>query len=66
MRKTTYWLVACCVLTSFTLGCFGGGTTTTTTVKPMEAYEQDAAKQITPDNADAELQKLMKDIDSDS
>ena len=45
-------------------GCLGGGSETS--VKSMDEYRQEAASSITQDNAEAELDKLMKEIDSDA
>ena len=37
----------------------------TTRVKTMDEYRTEAAREITGDNAEAELDKLEKDIDAD-
>jgi outer membrane lipoprotein-sorting protein len=35
-------------------------------IKPMSSYQDEAAKAITSDNAEAELKKMMAEVDSDS
>ena len=37
----------------------------TTSVKTMDEYRSEAGKEITKDNAEAELDKLEKEIDAD-
>ncbi len=43
-------------------GCGGGSDSDVTT---LNKAREDAAKQITPQNADAELQKLKQEIEAD-
>jgi len=46
-------------------GCGGSDHGTSTDVKPQAEYKKEAAKQITPENAEAELEKMRKEIESD-
>ena len=63
LRQTALCLVFIMTATLFT-GCIGGGSEDTT-VKSMDEYRQEAASSITEGNAEAELDKLMKEIDAD-
>ena len=48
-------------------GCTGGDTGgEETSVKSMSSYYDEADKAITASNAEAELEKMMKEIDSDT
>ena len=63
-RQVTYCLLLIMASTLFT-GCLGGGSEETS-VKSMDEYRQEASANITAGNAEAELDKLMKEIDSDA
>ena len=58
-------LFVCLVLVAWLLipGC---GKKETTAVKPMQMYEEEATEEITPENADAELEKITKEINEDT
>mgnify|MGYP001554197489 FL=1 len=64
LRQTALCLVFITTATLFT-GCIGGGSDETA-VKSMDEYRQEAASSINAGNAEAELDKLMKEIDADA
>ena len=64
LKQTTLCLVLIMTSTLFT-GCIGGNSEDTT-VKSMDEYKQEAASAITAENAEAELDNLMKEIDADA
>ena len=57
-----------CIAISFSgTACTGGDTGgEETSVKSMSSYYEEADKAITASNAEAELDKMMKEIDSDT
>jgi len=65
MRRVMLMLICCAVVvgTMSLTGC--GNEKDTTTVKTMDEYREEAARQINEKNVDAELEKLTEEIESD-
>ena len=66
MRHIVLLTICVVLVAGFLLAGCGGSDEDATAVKTMEEYRDNAAKEIDKDNAEAELEKLTKEIDADN
>lgn len=68
-KGLTVLIIAAFLAGMFAGGCSSqgpsGGGSSEASVKPMDEYRQQAEKQISKDNAEAELKKIEAEIESD-
>ena len=68
VRSVIAVVLCIAIVAPFTTGCLGDSSSgdDTTTVKTMDEYRQEATQSISESNADAELNKLLSEIDGDA
>ena len=64
MRHAVLWMICAAVIAGFLLAGCGGKESTD--VKTMDEYRDEAAEKISAENAEAELDKITKEIEADT